>query len=295
MARDIDWPLFLISGGFLGAFLLAALIDIDTVSALVNTLFAWSTKAFGLYWQVLMLATFAVSLVIGFSRCGRVRLGGVDQRPDISTFNWIAVIMCALLAGGGAFWAAAEPLMHFASPPPCSPACNRTSEAAATAALAQSFVHWGFLAWAVLGSLLAIVLMHLHYDKGLLARAPCSTRCSASVALKGRSAPGRPARSSPWSPAPSARSVSSACRSAAPCAQCGACPTYRHPVADHRPGHGDVHRVLPGGAQGHPLRQRDQRLADVGLALFMVVFGRRCSSSAASRRPLPCMSSISSR
>ncbi len=47
MARDIDWPLFLISGGFLGAFLLAALIDIDTVSALVNTLFAWSTKAFG--------------------------------------------------------------------------------------------------------------------------------------------------------------------------------------------------------------------------------------------------------
>ncbi len=167
MARDIDWPLFLISGGFLGAFLLAALIDIDTVSALVNTLFAWSTKAFGLYWQLLMLATFAVSLFIGFSRCGRVRLGGVTQRPDVSTFNWIAVIMCALLAGGGAFWAAAEPLMHFASPPPFFAGLQPHSEAAATAALAQSFVHWGFLAWAVLGSLLAIVLMHLHYDKGL--------------------------------------------------------------------------------------------------------------------------------
>ncbi len=128
MARDIDWPLFVISGGFLGAFLLAALIDIDSVSALVNTLFAWSTRFFGLYWQVLMLATFAVSLFIGFSRCGRVRLGGVTQRPDISTFNWIAVIMCALLAGGGAFWAAAEPMMHFASPPPCSPACSRTAK-----------------------------------------------------------------------------------------------------------------------------------------------------------------------
>ncbi|MDR0208230.1 MAG: BCCT family transporter [Pseudomonas putida] len=167
LSRDIDWPLFLISGGFLGAFLLAALIDIDAVSALVNTLFAWSTKAFGLYWQVLMLATFVVSLAIGFSKCGRVRLGGVTQRPDISTFNWIAVIMCALLAGGGAFWAAAEPLMHFASPPPLFAGIQPHSEAAATAALAQSFVHWGFLAWAVLGSLLAIVLMHLHYDKGL--------------------------------------------------------------------------------------------------------------------------------
>ena len=86
--KDIDWPLFLISGGFLGAFLIAALIDIDGVSLLVNTLFAWSTKFFGLYWQILMLATFAMSLIICFSKCGRVRLGGVDQRPDSSTFNW---------------------------------------------------------------------------------------------------------------------------------------------------------------------------------------------------------------
>ena len=165
--KDIDWPLFLISGGFLGAFLIAALVDIEGVSLLVNTLFAWSTKFFGLYWQVLMLATFAMSLFICFSKCGRVRLGGVDQRPDTSTFNWIAVIMCALLAGGGAFWAAAEPMMHFASPPPLFAGMQAHTEAAGHAALAQSFVHWGFLAWAVLGSLLAIVLMHLHYDKGL--------------------------------------------------------------------------------------------------------------------------------
>ncbi|RJG09002.1 BCCT family transporter [Pseudomonas cavernicola] len=165
--KGIDWPLFIISGGFLLAFLVAALVDIDSVSGLVNTLFAWSTKFFGLYWQVLMLLTFLVSLGICCTKCGRVRLGGVDQKPDTSTFNWIAVIMCALLAGGGAFWAAAEPLMHFASPPPLFAGVQPHTEAAGYAALAQSYVHWGFLAWAVLGSLLAIVLMHLHYDKGL--------------------------------------------------------------------------------------------------------------------------------
>lgn len=165
--QGIDWPLFVISGGFLLSFLVAALVDIDGVSALVNTLFAWSTKVFGLYWQVLMLGTFLVSLGIGFSKCGRVRLGGVDRQPETSTFNWIAVIMCALLAGGGAFWAAAEPLMHFASPPPLFAGVLPNSEQAGHLALAQSFVHWGFLAWAVLGSLLAIVLMHLHYDKEL--------------------------------------------------------------------------------------------------------------------------------
>ncbi|WP_438883898.1 BCCT family transporter, partial [Bacillus cereus group sp. BC317] len=31
----------------------------------------------------------------------------------------------------------------------------------------QSFMHWRFLAWAILGCLSSIVLMHLHYDKGL--------------------------------------------------------------------------------------------------------------------------------
>ena len=34
-------------------------------------------------------------------------------------------------------------------------------------ALAQSYLHWGFLAWAILGSLTTIMLMHYHYDKGL--------------------------------------------------------------------------------------------------------------------------------
>ena len=68
--QGMDWPLLAVSGGFLLCFLAAALVDIDAVSALVGALFAWSTKVFGLYWQILMLATFVISLGIGFSRCG---------------------------------------------------------------------------------------------------------------------------------------------------------------------------------------------------------------------------------
>ncbi|GJH13208.1 BCCT family transporter [Caballeronia novacaledonica] len=164
--RSIDWPIFLISGGFFVLFLVAALCNLSWLSTVVDTAFGWATRVFGFYWQVLMLATFAVSLAIAFSKLGRVKLGGAAQVPSNSTFNWVVIIMCALLAGGGAFWAAAEPLMHFMSPPPFFGAAPRT-QAGAVAALAQSFLHWGFLAWAVLGSLLAIVLMHLHFDRGL--------------------------------------------------------------------------------------------------------------------------------
>lgn len=164
--RKLDWSTFLISGGFFLLFLIVALIDLKTLSNLIDSAFSWSTHYFGLYWQVLMLLTFASSLYIGFTRIGRVRLGGVNHKPTISTFNWVSMIMCALLAGGGAFWAAAEPLMHFLTPPPYFSAVAHT-DSAAIAALAQSFLHWGFMAWAVLGSLLTVVYMYLHYEKKL--------------------------------------------------------------------------------------------------------------------------------
>ncbi|WP_249675238.1 BCCT family transporter [Pseudomonas abieticivorans] len=163
---SLDWSTFWISGGFFLLFLVIALIDLKTLSTLIDSAFAWSTHFFGLYWQVLMLLTFASSLYIGFTRIGRVKLGGVTCKPSISTFNWVSMIMCALLAGGGAFWAAAEPLMHFISPPPYFGALAHT-DSAAVAALSQSFLHWGFMAWAVLGSLLTVVYMYLHYEKNL--------------------------------------------------------------------------------------------------------------------------------
>ncbi|MBY4675397.1 BCCT family transporter [Marinobacterium arenosum] len=165
----VDLPVFLISGGVLVLFAAFALYDIDMVSGWVNSAFAASTKAFGAYWQVLLLLTFVIGLFMAIGRTGAVVLGGIKV-PEISTFKWISIIMCTLLAGGGVFWAAAEPMAHFTSPPPLfsSMAGGETGTAqAAYNALAQSFMHWGFLAWAILGSLTGVVFMYLHYEKGL--------------------------------------------------------------------------------------------------------------------------------
>ncbi len=32
--------------------------------------------------------------------------------------KWMSIVLCTLLAGGGVFWAAAEPIAHFVSAPP---------------------------------------------------------------------------------------------------------------------------------------------------------------------------------
>jgi choline-glycine betaine transporter len=161
----INKPLFLITGGFITLFCVTAIFDLDWLSSMVDAGFAWSAKWFGLYWQLLLLGTFFMGLVLCVLPGGKAKLGGLDA-PEFTDFQWGSMIMCTLLAGGGVFWAAGEPMAHFISSPPLFGADGK-SAAAAAPALAQSFLHWGFLAWAILGALTTVMLMHYHYEKGL--------------------------------------------------------------------------------------------------------------------------------
>ena len=146
-------------------FVALALYDGELLSNLVNAGFGWSVKVFGPYWQLLLLLTFLIGLGLAAGRTGKVILGGTTK-PEMDTFRWTAIIFCTLLAGGGVFWAAAEPIAHYVSPPPLYGPQDNPQQLAVNS-LSQSFMHWGFLAWAIVGSLTAIVVMHLHYDKGL--------------------------------------------------------------------------------------------------------------------------------
>ncbi|MGI9419697.1 MAG: BCCT family transporter, partial [Geminicoccaceae bacterium] len=161
----INKPLFFITGGFILLFCITALINLEWLSAMVDAGFAWSATYFGLYWQLLLLATFLIGLVLCVLPGGSAKMGAMAE-PEFSLFQWGSMIMCTLLAGGGVFWAAGEPMAHFISSPPLFGTEALSAEAAAPA-LAQSYLHWGFLAWAILGALTTVMLMHYHYEKGL--------------------------------------------------------------------------------------------------------------------------------
>lgn len=161
-----DWPVLLISGGLLLVFVLASLINLDFVSNAVDVSFAFANQYFGAFWQVLLLATFFIAIFLGFSKYGKVRLGKVDK-PDVGSFKWIAMIMTTLLAGGGVFWAAAEPMYHYLSAPPTFEGVESATREAVIPAFSQSYLHWGFLAWAILGTLSTIVLMYAHFHRGM--------------------------------------------------------------------------------------------------------------------------------
>ncbi|MGV2987623.1 BCCT family transporter [Vibrio sp. E150_011] len=161
---EMNNPVFWISGSFLTLFVLLALTHPVALSSVVNSGFQLATHYFGAFWQILLLANFIIGLALCFGKTGDVRLGGL-AKPNVENFKWMSIILCTLLAGGGVFWAAAEPIAHYVSAPPLFGSADPYTNA--INALSQSFVHWGFLAWAVLGCLSSVVLMHLHYDKGL--------------------------------------------------------------------------------------------------------------------------------
>jgi len=155
-----DNVVVLASAGILVAFVGAALLMPTRVGDWVNQGFTFSAETFGPIWQVLLLLTFAVAIITALTPWAKARLGGVNK-PEYGRFQWIAMIMCTLLAGGGVFWAAAEPMYHYLSTPPFFAGDGAPAGAdAGQMALAQSFVHWGFLAWAILGSLGAIVMLY---------------------------------------------------------------------------------------------------------------------------------------
>ncbi|WP_435203286.1 BCCT family transporter [Janibacter sp. GS2] len=145
-----------ISAGGLALFVVAAIVMPSRVSEWVAQGSSASGRWFGLFWQVLLLATFVVAVLLAISPWAKARLGGISA-PEFGRFKWVAMIMCTLLAGGGVFWAAAEPMYHYMSTPPHF---EGTGTGAAAAALGQSFVHWGFLVWAILGSLGALVMLY---------------------------------------------------------------------------------------------------------------------------------------
>src|SRR5699024_11812430 len=100
--------------------------------------FNLSITYFGAYWQVLLLATFIVGLFLAFSKYGKVRLGNIDK-PEMSFFKWVSIIVTSGLGGGAIFWGAAEPMYYFMEVSPMHTDMEGASNETIGTAMAQSY------------------------------------------------------------------------------------------------------------------------------------------------------------
>ena len=145
-------PPLWVGGAPLLIFLLVSAIDLSLAKAFTDQGKAFISDALGGLWQWMVVAVFLVAIGLAISPMGKLRLGGGDAKPSLKFFDWCAVLICTLLAGGGVFWSAAEPLYHFQNPSPVFPGVGGGTAAAVDPALAVSFLHWGFLAWALVAT-----------------------------------------------------------------------------------------------------------------------------------------------
>src|SRR5699024_12055289 len=110
----LDLPSFFISGGVLLLFVLLAVIDSDFIANSVDYLFGLSATYFGIIYQVVLLGTFLIALVLAFSKYGNICLGKMDK-VEISIFNCISIIIYTLLVLGEVFLLSAVKFIHLLS------------------------------------------------------------------------------------------------------------------------------------------------------------------------------------
>jgi choline/carnitine/betaine transport len=142
--------------GILGTESLAAVFDAVLWSFLVPN-FGW----------VFILSSFgflAFAVYLAFSRYGKVRLGGQDERPEFSTVSWVAMMFSAGMGIGLMFFGVAEPLSHMGAPP--FGLADPNTRGAAQVAMQYTYFHWAFHPWAIY-AIMGLALAYFTFRRGM--------------------------------------------------------------------------------------------------------------------------------
>lgn len=142
----VDWWVFGVAGAFIALFVTFGLSDSAALGELASRGVNWVSTHTGWLFSLLTVAVFAFMIVVGYSSKGRIRLGTDEERPEFSTFSWVAMLFSAGMGIGLLFFGPYEPLTFFLTPPPAFDVDPGTVDAM-RAAMAQTLLHWGPLAW----------------------------------------------------------------------------------------------------------------------------------------------------
>jgi hypothetical protein len=153
---------FSIALAVLALLVLAGSLAPAELSALMQSALGASISYGGWFYLLVVFFIVAFLLYLGFSRFGKLRIGGEDAMPEFSAPTWFAMLFSAGMGIGLVFWGAAEPIAHVAEPPP---GIEPLSHAAARAALRYSFFHWGLHPWAIY-AVLGLAIAWVKFNRG---------------------------------------------------------------------------------------------------------------------------------
>ncbi len=134
----------------------------DALGATAKSALAFTTRYAGWWYLWVVAAAVGFALFLAFSRYGNLVLGDEDEEPTYSRGAWFSMLFSAGMGIGLVFWGAAEPISHFASPPP---GVAPLTPEAANAAMLYAFFHWGLHPWA-LYSVVALAIAFFQFRRG---------------------------------------------------------------------------------------------------------------------------------
>lgn len=159
---SLNKTVFLLSSIISILLILFTIIFPNVSDAILGNALRWVSDYFGWYYMLVVAAYSIFALFIGFSAYGNIKLGQDHEKPDFPFITWAAMLFSAGIGIDLLFFGASEPLAHYLTPN----VGEGATTAAARAALAQTFLHWGLHGWGIY-ALIGMTLAYFAYRHNL--------------------------------------------------------------------------------------------------------------------------------
>ncbi len=179
---DFHNPVFIVSALLVLMFVIGTLMFPDEAKQAFDGSKSWSIDNFD--WLFLVAGNLFVifCLLLIVLPVGRIRLGGVDAKPEFSTLSWFAMLFAAGMGIGLMFWSVAEPAAYYTDWWGTPLNVAKGTPQAAGLAMGATMFHWGLHPWAIY-AVVALSLAFFTYNKGL----PLTIRSAFFPFIKDRS------------------------------------------------------------------------------------------------------------
>ncbi|VEG52464.1 choline/carnitine/betaine transporter [Mycolicibacterium aurum] len=164
-SRGMDWVVFGVTAVIAIAFLVWGFSSTETLASASSAALTWVMDKTGWLFALTSTGFVVFVLYLALGRYGTIPLGRDGEEPEFNGVSWVAMMFSAGMGIGLMFYGVAEPLSHFATPPPgTGPEGN--PEAVQTA-LATTLFHWTLHPWAIY-CVVGLAIAYGVYRKGRL-------------------------------------------------------------------------------------------------------------------------------
>ena len=144
------------------SFILFTLLNLHQMSHIFKTIQTTIANKAGWFYIFSVNIILGFSIYLIFSRYGKIRIGGVNAKPDFTYWAWFSMLFSAGMGIGLVFYSIAEPIFHYISPP----YGDGYSIESAKISMQFTFFHWGLHAWGIY-AVVALSLAFFSYNRKL--------------------------------------------------------------------------------------------------------------------------------